>query len=331
MTAPVDERTARAEEEDRARLAEEMLSGRPFEQRGALRGLMGELWQDKAGFVGAAFLAVLLICAVFAPLVAPHDPAAQSLSDRLTPPVWADGGSWDHVLGTDNLGRDVLSRIIHGSRVSLLVGVSVVAMAGSFGVVAGLISGYKGGRTDRLIMGVVDTQVAFPGLLLALIILAVVGPSVGAVIVVLALNGWMVYARITRGVVLSVKEMPYVEAAEIVGCRPRRVVFRHVLPNLTSAIATLGVLEFARIVLAEAALSFLGLGIQPPATSWGLDVANGRDYIFGSWWLVTFPGLAIALTVLAVNLVASWLRVVSDPQEREKRFAAGAAGPAAPG
>lgn len=318
----LDETTARAREEEAATLEQEALVGRPFNQRLATTRVLAELWNDKAGFVGAAFLLVLVICAVFAPLVAPHDPAAQSLADRLVPGVWSDAGSWTHPLGTDNLGRDVLSRVIHGSRVSLLVGVAVVAASGGFGIVMGLLAGYRGGRTGRWIMGICDTQMAFPGLLLALIVLAVVGPSLGAVVVVLAVNNWMVYARVTRGTVLSVKETPYVEAAEVVGCRSRRVMGRHILPNLTSALATLAVLEFANIVLAEAALSFLGLGIQPPATSWGLDVANGRDYIFDSWWLVTFPGLAIALTVLAINVVASWLRVAADPLEREKRFAA---------
>lgn len=285
------------------------------------RELLGELWRDKPGLLGVIYLALLILAAVFAGLIAPHDPSAQSLADRLLPPAWSEGGEWSHVLGTDALGRDVLSRIIYGARISLIVGVSVVALAGGFGILMGLISGYRGGRTDRLIMGVVDTQVAFPGLLLALIVLAVVGPSVTAVILVLAFNGWMVYARMTRSTVLTVRETPYVEAAEIVGCKPKRVIFKHILPNLTAGLTTLGVLEFARIVLAEAALSFLGLGIQPPATSWGLDVANGRQYIFDAWWLVTFPGMAIALTVLAVNLVASWLRVVADPQEREKRYA----------
>lgn len=285
------------------------------------RELLGELWRDKAGLLGVIFLVLLVLAAVFADVIAPHQPTAQSLGDRLLPPAWSQGGEWSHVLGTDALGRDVLSRIIYGSRISLIVGVSVVALAGGFGILMGLLSGYRGGRTDRLIMGVVDPQVAFPGLLLALIVLAVVGPSVTAVILVLAFNGWMVYARMTRSTVLTVRETPYVEAAEMVGCKPRRVIFKHILPNLTAGLMTLGVLEFARIVLAEAALSFLGLGIQPPATSWGLDVANGRQYIFDAWWLVTFPGMAIALTVLAVNLVASWLRVVADPQEREKRFA----------
>lgn len=194
-------------------------------------------------------------------------------------------------------------------------------LAGSFGVVMGMLAGYRGGRTDSFVMRWIDTQVAFPGLLLALIILAVIGPSMMTVIVVLSLNGWMVYGRMTRSAVLSVRQTPYVEAAEIVGCRSSRVIFRHILPNLTSPLITLGILEFARIVLAEAALSFLGLGIKPPATSWGLDVATGKDYIFRAWWLVTFPGLAIAVTVLAINLVASWMRLISDPQEREKQFA----------
>jgi ABC-type dipeptide/oligopeptide/nickel transport system permease subunit len=292
--------------------------------RGLVRGVAGgirELWGDKAGFIGAVFLLFLVFVAVFAHQLAPHDPTLQSLADRLTPPFWADGGSMDHPLGTDNLGRDVLSRLMVGSRISLFIGVAVCVAAGVFGVVMGLIAGYKGGRIDSVIMRIVDTQVAFPGLLLALIVLAVVGPSVTALVVVLAANGWMVYARITRGTVLSVRETPYVEAAEIVGCKSRRVVFRHILPNLTSPLLTLGILEFARIVLAEAALSYLGLGIQPPDTSWGLDISIGKDYLYNAWWLVTFPGIAIALTVLSINLVASWLRVVSDPQARDKRFA----------
>jgi peptide/nickel transport system permease protein len=177
---------------------------------------------------------------------------------------------------------------------------------------------------DAIVMRIVDTQVAFPGLLLALIILTVVGPSPTTVIIVLSINGWMVYARVTRGAVLSVKERGYVEAAELIGAKSKRVIYRHILPGLTAPLLTLVILEFARIILAEAALSFLGLGIQPPQTSWGLDVAIGRDYIFNSWWLVTFPGVAIALTVLSANMVASWLRIRTNPLARAKRFAADA-------
>lgn len=285
------------------------------------KGFLAELWQDKAGFFGLVFLLVLVIVAVGAPLVAPYDPTSQNLVERLQPPLGSEGGSSAHLLGTDNLGRDVLSRLIFGSRISMLVGLSVVASAGTFGVVAGLVAGYRGGRTDSIIMRIVDTQIAFPGLLLALIILAVVGPSVGTVVAVLAINGWMVYARVTRGAVLSVKQREYVEAAEMIGAKPSRVIFRHILPGLTAPLLTLGILEFARIILAEAALSFLGLGIQPPLTSWGLDVAIGRDYIFNSWWLITFPGIAIAVTVLSANMLASWLRIRTNPSARERRFA----------
>lgn len=300
---------------------EKIYGSRRREWRQRLRSLCRELWRDKAGLVGVALIAALVFMALAAPLLAPHDPAAQDLRARLKPPVWFAKGSWNHVLGTDHLGRDILSRVIYGARVSLLVGTAVVLLAGTFGVVMGLVAGYRGGRTDSFVMRWIDTQVAFPGLLLALIILAVIGPSMTTVIIVLALNGWMVYGRMTRSAVLSVRQTAYVEAAEIIGCSSRRVIFRHILPNLTSPLLTLAILEFARIVLAEAALSFLGLGIQPPATSWGLDVATGKDYIFRAWWLVTMPGIAISITVLAVNLVASWMRLISDPQEREKQFA----------
>jgi peptide/nickel transport system permease protein len=294
---------------------------RPATPDSRMKLLLIELWRDKAGFIGIIMIAALILTASAAPLIAPYSPSAQDLRMRLAPPAWEPNGSWRHVLGTDHLGRDLLSRVIHGSRVSLTVGVAVVLLAGSFGVMLGLIAGYRGGRTDSFIMRWIDTQVAFPGLLIALIILAVIGPSMLTVILVLSLNGWMVYGRLTRGAVLSVRQTAYVEAAEMVGCSAPRVVFRHILPNLTSPLLTLAILEFARIVLAEAALSFLGMGIQPPATSWGLDVATGKNYMFRAWWLVTFPGIAISLTVLAINLLASWMRLISDPQEREKQFA----------
>jgi ABC-type dipeptide/oligopeptide/nickel transport system permease subunit len=300
---------------------DKMLGSRRGEWLQRLRNLCRELWRDKTGLLGVALIAALIFMALAAPLLAPYDPTAQDLRARLKPPAWSAKGSWSHFLGTDHLGRDVLSRVIYGSRVSLLVGTSVVLIAGTFGVLMGLFAGYCGGRTDSFIMRWIDTQVAFPGLLLALIILAVIGPSMTTVIIVLSLNGWMVYGRMIRSAVLSVRQTAYVEAAEIIGCSSRRVIFRHILPNLTSPLLTLAILEFARIVLAEAALSFLGMGIQPPATSWGLDVAAGKDYIFSAWWLVTMPGIAISITVLAVNLVASWMRLISDPQEREKQFA----------
>lgn len=277
--------------------------------------------RQRAWIVGTGLLLALAVMAWIVPMLAPYDPSAIKLSARLQPPVWSEGGSWQHILGTDNLGRDMLSRILYGARLSILVGAVVVAIAGTFGVLVGLIAGFTGGRTDAILMRWVDVHVAFPGLLLALTILIVLGPSVTTVIIALSLNGWMIYARQVRSIVLSVRQMPYVEGAELVGARPVRILVRHIVPNLAAPLVTLAVLEFARVVLAEAALSFLGVGIQPPAVSWGLDVANGRNYLTSAWWLATFPGLAIAATVLFVNMVAGRLRLALDPQEREKLFA----------
>lgn len=319
-----DEYTTREHDVDEAVQAEEAMEGRPYEVRTATRGLFQELFSDKTGLIALVFLTIVVVSAVLAPLVAPYGPTEGSLRDANLPPAWGGGGTWSHVLGTDQQGYDVLSRLIFGARTSLFIGAAVVLVAGTFGVVMGLLAGYRGGRTDRFVMGWVDVQVAFPGLLLALIMIALLGGSILTVTFVLAFNGWMVYARMTRGVVLSVKERPFVEAAEMAGCKPRRVIFRHILPNLISSITTLAVLEFARILLAEATLSFLGLGIQFPDVSLGLVANNGRDYLFSAPRYIIIPGIVLSLIVLSVNFVASWLRVAFDPQEREKRFAANA-------
>ncbi|HSX75983.1 MAG TPA: ABC transporter permease [Shinella sp.] len=285
------------------------------------RGTLSELWHDKAAAIGLVFIVLIVFAALFAPLIAPYEPAAQSLTARLKPPVWMAKGSWEHILGTDNLGRDVFSRILWGARATLLIGAVTCLLAGTIGTVVGLFAGFLGGRTDSVLMRLVDIQVSFPGILLILLVVAVLGPGVWTLIAVLSVTNWMVYARLVRGIVSSTRQTPYVEAAEVIGCRPGRVIFRHILPNLVSPLLTLAILEFTNIVLAEAAVSFLGFGVQPPATSWGLDVASGRDYLFVAWWLVTFPGLAIVATVLSINLFANWLRVTTDPEEREKRFA----------
>jgi ABC-type dipeptide/oligopeptide/nickel transport system permease subunit len=321
VTAP-DEYTAQHLEEEAALGAEEALEGRPYEIAAAQSGgLFRELVRDKLGLASAIYLVILLLAAMLAPLIAPEDPNQGNLSNAMASPVW-NGGSWSNPVGTDWQGYDVFSRLLYGARTSLFIGLFVVLLAGTFGVMIGLISGYKGGRADRWLMGWVDVQVSFPGLLLAMLLIALVGGTVWTVSIILALNGWMVYARMTRGVVLSVRERPFVEAAEMVGARPRRIVLRHVLPNLFTPLATLAVLEFARIILAEAALSFLGLGIQYPGVTWGLDIARAGDHeLFGNQWLIIYPGLLLSLTVLAVNLLSSWLRVMLDPQEREKRYA----------
>jgi len=288
-----------------------------------LRGaasLLYRLTQDKVALAATIYLLLLLLSAAFAPHIAPHDPTQQDLSHRLWPPAWTEKGTVDHLLGTDQLGRDILSRMIFGSRVSLTVGMCVVLVAGGVGTTLGLIAGYYGGRIDNLIMRLVDLQTAFPGLLVALAIITMIGPSVRNIIIVLSINGWMVYARMIRGTTLALRNSLFVDAARSIGCRSRRIIFLHMLPNLASPLITLGTLELARIILAEAVLSFLGLGIQPPASSWGLMINEGHTYITLAWWLVTFPGIAIALTVLSINLVATWLRALTDPLQREKQF-----------
>jgi len=283
-----------------------------------LRDLIG----DKMALIGAIIVLLVILSAITAPYIAPYDPTTQDIRNRLQPPTWSSAtGAQVHLLGTDQLGRDLLSRIIHGGRVSLAVALTVTAVAGGFGIFWGLVSGYFGGRVDDIIMRIVDVQTAFPGLLLAMAIITMIGPNIQNIIIVLSINGWMVYARIARGIMLALREMEYMQAARAIGCGHLRMIFRHALPNMVSPLITLATLEMARIILAEASLSFLGMGIQPPQASWGLMVAEGHKYITVAWWVIAFPGLAIAITVFGVNLVAAWLRTVTDPEQRIKRIA----------
>jgi peptide/nickel transport system permease protein len=276
------------------------------------------LWADKFALAGLCYLIALVGMALFADYIAPHDPTFQTLSKRLKPGIWTTKGTSDFLLGTDHLGRDLLSRLIVGSRVSIVVGLSTVAIAGTLGILLGLISGYYGGKTDDLIMRWADIQMAFPGLLLALSVLALFGPSLENMILVLALNNWMWYARLTRGVMLSLRESLFVEAARALGVKDLRIIFKHCFPSLASPLITLGTLEVARMILSEASLSFLGFGVQPPTPAWGLMLAEGRGYLSIAWWPVTFAGVCIGMTVLSLNLVATWLRSISDPHQRYK-------------
>ncbi len=287
----------------------------------SLRELLDDLVSDRVALVGAIGCLLFLTMALAAPLVAGQY-TKQNLRLRLSAPTLTvnDKFTYHYVLGADQLGRPILDRIIYGSRVSLLVGVGVVLATGLFGTVLGLLAGYFGGWVDTVIMRWVDIQTAFPGLLVALTILIMLGPSLQNMMYALMINGWMIFARIVRGVTLSLREEVFVKAARVIGASDLRIIFVHLLPNLVSPILTIAVMELARIILAEAALSFLGMGIQPPASSWGLMLADGRDYMTQAWWLVTFPGVAIALTVLFINMVAGWLRSVSDPQQRFKKF-----------
>ncbi len=264
--------------------------------------------------VGGLILLVVFGSAVLAPLVAPHDPARQSLIRRFTPPYWTKGGDLRYALGTDQVGRDILSRIIHGARVSLVVGVSAVAVSLVVGVTLGLLSGFLGGRVDTVVMTVVDVTLSFPQLLLALAFVAVLGPGLGNIILVLGLTGWERYARVVRAEVLVLREKDFVEAARAVGVGPLRMLWRHLLPNTFSSIIVMSTLQVAQAILQEAALSFLGLGTGSAYPTWGQMIALGRDFVTVAWWLPTFPGLAILLTVLAINLVGDRLRDALDPR-----------------
>ncbi len=305
-----------------ASLLQEMLPSASTRHRRLFGRSLSEAWRllktDKFAIVGLLYLAVLCFVAIFASYVAPHDPTFQSLGKRLTPGVWSHAGSPTFFLGTDHLGRDILSRLMYGSRISIIVGLSTVVIAGSIGTLLGLVSGYYGGRLDDVIMRWADIQMAFPGLLLALSVLALFGPSLLNMVLVLALNNWMWYARLTRGVMLSMREVLFVEAARVIGASNYRIIFKHCFPNLASPLITLGTLEVARMILSEASLSFLGFGVQPPTPAWGLMLAEGRSYLPIAWWLVTFAGICIGITVLSINLLASWLRGVSDPHQRYK-------------
>ena len=299
----------------------EHVAERRFPFLHALRELLLDLVSDRVALVGALGFAMFLVLAIAAPVIA-KDYTRQNLRLRLSAPTLfvKDEFNYHYALGTDQLGRPILDRIIHGSRVSLVVGLGVVLATGTFGTVLGMLAGFFGGRVDNIIMRWVDIQTAFPGLLVALTILIMLGPNLENMMLALMINGWMIFARIIRGITLSLREELFVRAARVIGSSDLRIVFVHILPNLVSPILTIAIMELARIILAEAALSFLGMGIQPPESSWGLMLADGRDYMAKAWWLVTFPGVAIALTVLFINMVAGWLRSVSDPQQRFKKF-----------
>ncbi|MDE0528921.1 MAG: ABC transporter permease [Truepera sp.] len=284
---------------------------------GPRRRWLKSLLRSPVGLLGVILVGAAVLMAVGAPLIAPLSPMEFNFRSRLLPPSWL-GGEPGFFLGTDQLGRDLLSRLIFGARISLLVGVLGVLISLLIGVTLGLISGYVGGLIDSFISRVIDTFMAIPFILLALAVVGVVGTSGGnsltILVVVLGLTGWVTFARVVRGEVLSVKNLEYVEAANALGQRDFLVIFRHVLPNVTASIIVLATLQIATVIIAESSLSFLGLGVQPPTVTWGIMLADGRDYLATSWWLSTFPGIAITLTTLGMILLGDWLRDVLDPR-----------------
>ncbi|HBY93235.1 MAG TPA: peptide ABC transporter permease [Chloroflexi bacterium] len=277
------------------------------------------LLRSPVGLLGAFLVVIVVITAITAPVIAPHDPTKLNLRSRLLPPAWDSEGDPRFLLGTDQLGRDLLSRLIYGSRVSLIVGILGVAVSLVVGVFLGLVSGYFGGATDNVISRFVDTFMAVPFIVLAMAVIGVLGPkgaNLVALIVVLGLVNWVTFARVVRGEVLSVKTRDYIEAARCIGQRDAVIILRHVLPNVTASIIVLATLQVATVIIAESSLSFLGLGVQPPTVTWGIMLAEGRDHLATSWWLATFPGIAISLTVLGIILWGDWLRDVLDPRQK---------------
>jgi peptide/nickel transport system permease protein len=270
----------------------------------------------RLALAGFAFVLLLAAIAAAAPWLAPLDPTRQSLHERLTPPTLEAAGGHARLLGTDHLGRDVLSRMIYGARVSLVVGLSAVVMGGALGATLGIAAGFRGGLADSVIMTLADAQLAFPFILLAIGIIAVLGPSFPTLIVVIGLSGWVSYARILRSQVLVLRSREFVDAIRALGGSVPRVIARHILPNVLSSLVVVATLELARAIVLEATLSFLGLGIQPPTPSWGGMIHEGRDYLDTAWWISTFPGLVLMLTSLVVSRTGDWLRDLLDPTLR---------------
>jgi len=295
---------------------EQMARGAPRTRRQSVGFIFKRIWRLRAGVIGALVVLFMVFLAIFAPVVSPHDPYEQDILARLTPPVWADGGSTDFILGTDRVGRDVLSRLIFGSRVSLTVGAVAVGIAATIGVFLGLLGGYYGRGLDSLVNNAVNLMMAFPFMLLAMATVAVLGPSFQNMIIVLGFTGWPIYTRVVRAETLRLREIDFVSAARALGMTNVRIITRHVLPNIYNAIIVMASLEVARMILLESFLSFLGLGVQPPTPAWGSLLAEGRLYIFDMWWLATFPGLAIFMTTLGINLTGDALRDLLDPRMR---------------
>ena len=272
------------------------------------------LGRRRTALFGAVVVALVVITAVAAPWFSPFDPLEQSIGERLKAPGWRDQAGRAHPLGTDHLGRDILARIIFGARPALLVGFAAVMISGVLGMIAGLLAGYFGGRVDDVLMRLADIQLAFPFILLAIAVIGVLGPSLTTIICVIGVSSWVVYARIVRGAALSLREREFVQAAQALGGGDGRILVRHILPNVFTPWLVVATLDMARVIVIESALSFLGLGVQPPAATWGGMLADGRVYISTAWWLATFPGLAILVTVLGINLFGDGLRDTLDPR-----------------
>ncbi|MDD5263995.1 MAG: ABC transporter permease [Candidatus Bipolaricaulis sp.] len=283
------------------------------------RTRMPSVFKSKMVILGLVCLIVPVVFAATAQFIAPHDPNAIHLKDRLTPPAWSRAGTSTYLLGTDSLGRDVLSRMMYGAQISLLVGVTVVLCGGALGILVGVLSGYFGGAVDSLFMRLADVFLAFPFLLLALAIMAILGPGLWKLIIALAITSWVPYARVARAKILAIKQREFVQAARAIGGSSWHIMVRHMLPNTLSSLIVLASFRVASAIAGEAALSFLGLGVGPNTPSWGSMLSEGRVYLTMCWWLATLPGLLIVLSVLGSNLIGDGTRDVLDPKFRHVR------------
>jgi peptide/nickel transport system permease protein len=265
-----------------------------------------------------AILAIIALTAIFADVLAPHNPEVGSLTARFRPPFWQTGGNMDHIFGTDQLGRDVLSRLIFGARVSMVVGFTAVIFAGVVGTSLGILAGYIGGWVDQVIMRITDAWLALPALTFAIFLAAIVGPSMWNIVIILGAVYWTRYARVVRGEVLSMKEREFVRLAIVAGCSKWTIMRRHILPNVVNSAIVLATLMLGVVIVTEASLSFLGVGVPPPQPAWGLMLSDGKQGLMvGYWWLTVMPGCCIMLMVLSANLLGDWLRVKLDPQLRQ--------------
>ena len=279
-----------------------------------MRLVVRSLGRDRAAGLGLGLVVLWLATGLVGPLLIPGDPNRQELADALRPPAWLEGGVRAQPLGTDHLGRDILVRVVYGARTSMLIGVSAVTLAAIAGALAGLFAAEWGGGVDEVLMRLGDIQLSMPFILLAITVLALLGGSMGSMVLVLVLAGWVIYARVLRSELLYLREVEFVQGARALGASRLRVIFRHLLPNTAGLLAVVATLELANVIILEAALSFLGVGIGPPEVSWGTMLADGRDYLTTEWWLATLPGVAITFTILGVNLVGDWARDVLDPR-----------------
>lgn len=277
------------------------------------RRSLRSLWRLKWGIVAAGIMLLIVVSALCAPLISPYDPLEVDIRHRLGPPAWMEGGGSEHWLGTDQIGRDLLSRMIYGARVSLLIGVAAVVVSASIGVLLGLGAGYFGSRTDWIIMTIINVMLTFPFVLLALAVIAVLGPSLINMVIVLGVADWPLYARVIRAETLAIRERDFITAGRALGMSHLRIVFGQILPNLVSVIVVIATLQVARVIILESFLSFLGLGVQPPTPAWGNMLGEGRVYMLNSWWIAAFPGAAIFVTTLAINLMGNALRDWLDP------------------